>query len=161
MIRVLTPKDAEIWRKLRLEMLSNDPTMFGSTLADVVDQPVAYFQEFLTNVTILGAFDGELIGSIGWHIGRSATTAHSGNVIAAYVQPEARRLGHLGRLIDALISDATGQVVQLELRVVSSNVGAIKAYEAKGFETCGQIPRALCHEGVYSDELHMVRRLDA
>ena len=161
MIRVLTPEDAEIWRKLRLEMLSNDLTMFGSVLSDAIDQPVAYFQEFLSNVTILGAFDAGLIGSIGWYKGRSTTTAHSGTVIAANVQPEARRLGHLGRLVDALILDATDHVVQLELRVVNSNAGAIRAYEAKGFETCGQIPRALCHDGVYSDELHMVRRLDA
>lgn len=51
-------------------------------------------------------------------------------------------------------------VEQITLAVTSSNHAAVGLYQSVGFVQVGRIPRALRVDGLYYDELNMVRMIN-
>ncbi len=49
----------------------------------------------------------------------------------------------------------------LQIKLHARNDRARRFYERHGFKRFGLLPRAVCFDGAYSDDLQMVRMLDA
>lgn len=82
-------------------------------------------------------------------------------VRSMYVTPSARGKGVGRQLMLAAIAEAASWngVEQISLSVTASNHSAIVLYRHVGFVEVGRMPRALRVDGVYHDELSMVRML--
>ena len=90
------------------------------------------------------------------------TDCHRGWVSNFFVLPSWQGRGVADALMDTIVQDATGQVLQLELSVAVDVASRAQAfYQRRGFAIIGTIPRAACHDGIYTDEHLMILHLDA
>ena len=155
-IRQLTTSDVESFCELRLEGLRLSPEAFGSTYEFEKDQPLERYTGWLTNSTVLGAFqNSHLIGTASFTQLSGLKDSHKGLLRAMYVRPTHRRSGAGRQLVQAIIELARQKVELLQLAVVSTNQPALRLYESLGFRQYGLEPRALKHNGLYSDEILM------
>ena len=76
-----------------------------------------------------------------------------------YVRPEARGSGLATALVENLVQYARAAVEQVQLTVVSSNPRARRFYERMGFIEYGLEEKALKYNGIYFDEVLMVKFL--
>ncbi|MFV2003481.1 MAG: N-acetyltransferase family protein [Paracoccaceae bacterium] len=161
-IRRLDVDDLELWKAIRQAALETAPRAFGRTLAGHLALSDAEHARRLTCNVILAAFvAGEIVGSVGWRAIDLVTESHRGKINSVFVQPEFQGRGVSDALMRALLGDATGAVLQLELAVTVGQDRAIAFYRRHGFEIFATIPRALCHDGEFFDEHLMLRYLDA
>ena len=77
-----------------------------------------------------------------------------------YVRPEARGTGLASALVRSLIEHAREHVEQIQLTVVSNNPRARRFYQRMGFSEYGLEKKALKFNGVYFDEILMVKFLN-
>lgn len=166
-IRPLTAADVGAYRELRLLALGTSPTAFGSSLEEEAALPLTAFAARLdgsTGLQLFGACSGdELVGMVG--VGRLAALKerHRAELRSMFVRPEARGAG-VGRqlLVHALaVVERLDGVRQVTLTVTAGNAAARRLYEAHGFTPYGQAPEALFVDGVYYDDVLMVRRIVA
>lgn len=159
--------DAAAFRTLRLHALQESPEAFGSSYEETVAQPLERMAERLRHAPerphdfVLGAFDPDLVGMVGFARETRAKTRHKGSIWGMYVAEHARGRG-VGRvLLERLIAEARAQpgLEAITLLVVSTNEAAKHLYRAHGFATYGTEPRALKLEDRYHDEDLMVLRL--
>lgn len=163
-IHRLCADDALAFQQLRLAALQESPTAFSSSYEEERERPPSQIAQFLSGSAervVLGAFaESGLVGVVG--VGREPAMKqrHIGFIRSMYVAPPSRGQ----RLGTALIGEAL-QVVsewsgleQLTLAVNANNAAAIALYSRAGFVEFGRHPRALCVDGVYHDELLMVRQ---
>lgn len=162
-IRRLTAADWSLFRDIRLEMLSETPAAFGSSFTDWVTRPEAEIRDWLDRMYTLGSFDRRtLVATASLSRAGSDLSRHRAEVIAVYAKPAARGQGITAALMRQIAQDAAkAGILQLELQVAADNAPAIALYTRLGFETFGQIPRAICRGGQFQDDLLMVWRLDA
>jgi ribosomal protein S18 acetylase RimI-like enzyme len=152
----LTLADAESFRELRLEGLRLNPEAFGSTYDFEKDQPLTRYTGWLTNSTVFGAYqNSHLIGTASFTQLSGLKDSHKGLLRAMYVRPAHRRSGAGRQLVQAVIETARQKVEQIQLAVVSDNQPALRLYQTLGFRQYGLEPRALKHNGIYSDEILM------
>lgn len=155
-IRQLTTSDAASFWELRLEGLRLNPEAFGSTYDFEKDQPLERYTGWLTNSTVLGAYqNSQLIGTASFTQLSGRKDSHKGLLRAMYVRPAARRFGAGRQLVQAIIEHARQKVEQLQLTVVSTNQPALRLYQSLGFQQYGLEKNALKHNGLYSDEILM------
>ena len=161
-VRRLTAADWQVFRDIRLEMLSQSPGAFGSTFTDWVTRPEAEIRTWLERMYTLGSFDRRtLVATAALARATSDLSRHRAEVISVYAKPEARGQGIATDLMQQLASDAAAQgIVQLELQVAADNVQAIALYTRLGFRTVGRIPRAVRIKDQFRDDLMMVWALD-
>ena len=109
---------------------------------------------------MLGAFaDDKLIGVVGFVRDGGRKTRHKGFIWGMYVHAEWRGRG-VGRqlMVDALSRiDVMDGLRRVRLSVTTNNVPAKKLYESLGFVVYGEETEALCVEGEYYGEYHLVR----
>jgi len=161
-IRRFDASTIEDFRAIRLAALKEAPEAFGSIHEVEAARPLAVFADRLAGSTVFGAYLGEhVVGMVGVRPQDGLKRQHKGLVWGMFVQPHARRLGAGAALMEALLRSAGGRVEQLTLTVVGGNDAAIALYRRFGFETYGVEPRGLKHATGYSDEVLMVRFLDA
>ena len=161
-MRRLMPGDVALWKEIRLAALEFAPRAFGRTLANFHSQTDADHVARLTDSTVFGAFSGDqIIGSAGWYAIDFVTETHRGKINSVFVRPDWQGRGVADALMDAIEIEATGNVLQLELTVSVGFPRSLGFYQRRGFEITGTTPRALCHDGEFSDEHSMVKRLDA
>lgn len=160
-IRRLTRDDVEAYRAIRLEALTNHPEAFASSAEDFVLRSLEDHAALLEHLVFLGAVtaDGQLVGIMAFDVG-TKREVHRGWLIQVYVQPQMRGTGCAQALLDAIITQARGEVLQLHLSVASHNMPAIRLYQKAGFAIYGTDPRCLLVNGRYIDEHMMVRFLD-
>jgi ribosomal protein S18 acetylase RimI-like enzyme len=85
---------------------------------------------------------------------------HNATIWGVYVCPEWRSLGIAGQLMASCIEWARARRLKLvKLAVVTTNVAAIRSYARYGFRVYGIDPQALQYEGVFYDELLMMREV--
>jgi len=155
-IHQLLTADAATFRELRLEGLRLNPEAFGSTYDFEKDQPLERYSGWLTNSTVFGAFQkSHLIGTASFTQLSGQKDSHKGLLRAMYVRSTHRRTGAGRQLVQAIIEHARQKVEQLQLSVVSTNQPALRLYQSLGFQQYGLEPRALKHNGLYSDEILM------
>ena len=163
-IRILTAKDAALYRELRIEALTLAPDAFGATLEDALKKPLEKTREQLMSdsAVTFGAFvGGRLMGNVTLARNTATKLKHRGSVVAVYVTPSARGRRIAGRLFETLVEYAKSWdgLEQLYLAVVTDNDKAIELYKRAGFEKYGTEHRSMKVDGRYIDEDLMVKFL--
>ena len=166
-IRRLLPPDAAAFLALRLASLRDCPTAFSSSFEEERDTPLATIEARFapgSGRNLFGVFAGDdLAGFVG--VGRedSLKTRHKAFIRGMYVAPAHRGKGLGRQLLEHAMAFSAGMegVRQVLLTVTAGNDTALAMYEALGFSVYGREPRALLVDGVYYDDLHMVRELEA
>lgn len=166
-VRPAGPADAALLRELRLEALANHPAAFAADYAITAAQSVESWAERIADnpvddkgVICIASAGDQLIGMTGLVRGHWPKTRHSGTLWGVYVQPEWRGLHVAEALLDACIAWAQAhEVTVVRLAVVTTNAAAIRCYARCGFAVYGVEPRAIQYDGVFYDELLMVKHL--
>jgi RimJ/RimL family protein N-acetyltransferase len=166
-VRPALPADAERLRGLRIEALADTPEAFAADYAAAVIEPVDAWVERIaknnaqdTGVICVAEIADRLIGMMALSRGHWPKTRHGGMIWGVYVTPVWR--GH--RVAEALVDEcvvwaqAYGVVV-LKLGAVTTNTPAIRCYVRCGFTVYGVEPKVIHHDGVFYDELLMVRHI--
>lgn len=156
-LRRLLPSDVACYRSLRLEGLQRHPDAFGASWEDEVGKPLTWFSERLERCLVLGGFrdDGLLVGTAGLLVPENMKTRHKGTLWGMYVRPDARGTGLAAALVGGVIEKARPLVEEIQLRVVTSNLGAVQLYRRAGFREYGVERRSLKVNGTYHDDLLM------
>jgi ribosomal protein S18 acetylase RimI-like enzyme len=162
-ITVLNETHAEDYWNLRLEMLNQSPSSFGSSYEEALKRqnPIESTKERLTSEGsfTFGCFmENKLVGAVTMVREGASKMKHKGSIYAMYVAPDHRGQG-LGRgLMEAAIKHAkqTKGIEQLMLTVVTTNETAKGLYHSCGFKPYGTEKRALKYIEEYYDEELMV-----
>ncbi|MCA1058766.1 GNAT family N-acetyltransferase [Rossellomorea aquimaris] len=156
---LLNESHAEDYWKLRLEMLKQSPSSFGSSYEEAVNRqnPIETTKERLTTqgISTFGYYTGEkLVGTVTMVREEAMKMNHKASIYAMYVSPLYRGQGLARRLIEAAIEHAkeTEGIEQLLLTVVTTNDTARGLYLSCGFKPYGTEKRALKYNGEYHDE---------
>ena len=163
-IRPLTRADSEAFRALRREMIEREPRAFGESLAEHDATPAEAVARRLDSASadhfVMGAFapGGQLVAVAGFARNLRAKARHKGLIWSVYVQPTWRNQGVARAVLTELIerARAAGGVEKLILTVAADQAPARRLYRSLGFEVFGQEKHALCVDGNYVDEDHMV-----
>ena len=164
-VRKLTEPDAQAWAAIRLKALRDHPLAFGSSVPDTIQPLIDRFLETVSSPessVIFGAFQKDrLVGTTGINRNPGLKERHKAFIWGVYVAPEARRSGIAEQLLRSAIQHARDWlgVEVIQLTVSEFALEAMRLYDKLGFEAWGIEPRALCFEGRYADEVHMVLRL--
>lgn len=160
-IRILGPKDAVIYKEVRLEALQNHPEAFSSSYDEERDFPLKRIESRLNeeHSFTFGTFaENKLIGVVSLILETSNKIKHRANIFAMYVYHEKRKSG-IGRslMLEAIKkAKEIERVEQIYLTVTSSNEPAKKLYQSLGFKTYGIDKKALKVENTYFDDELMV-----
>jgi GNAT superfamily N-acetyltransferase len=164
-VRPTRPEDAPRLRDLRLDSLLRNPEAYGQTYEEAVARPPESWSDWATRgaggprgVTYVADGGAELGAIAALNRPEAPKFRHAAAINAVYVRPAWRGLDLAGVLIDACAAWAAGQGLRaLTLTVVTANAAAVRSYARHGFAVYGLEPDALCHDGVYYDELLMRR----
>jgi RimJ/RimL family protein N-acetyltransferase len=164
MIRQATVEDATALRELRLEALQNRPIAFASDYEEESLYPLSRTEEQLKdqtgNATFVAVVDSTLVGMAGIGQYRHTKEKHNGIIWGVYVQPAWRGKNISGQMIEACINWARDRSIRfVKLGVAAVNASALNSYIRAGFRVYGVEPQVLFYEGVYYDELLMVREI--
>jgi RimJ/RimL family protein N-acetyltransferase len=165
MIRQLRAEDAEVYAALRRAALLDAPLAFASSPEDDSACSVEAVRERLKhgapNSVIVGAFDPELIGTVGLYRDHHIKMAHKIHIWGMYVAPTHRRRGIALKLLNAAIEHARSLpgVDMVRLSVSSTSHIAQRLYERVGFRIWGTEPDSLRHNGQSATEYHMLLQL--
>ncbi|CAB3803038.1 Mycothiol acetyltransferase [Paraburkholderia caffeinitolerans] len=164
-IRTLTENDIDTFHALRLQATIDTPFGIVPTLEEEArwtrEENIARVCE-TDRQAVFGAFDGAaLVGIVGWRREARQKLAHKSHIWGVFVQPAYRRAGIARRLMERAIEHARASgVEQVQLTVGASNPRAQSLYRSLGFAIYGTEPRAMCIDGEYFDEEHMLLMLD-
>jgi ribosomal protein S18 acetylase RimI-like enzyme len=162
-IRRLHPSDAPAYRTLRLRALWEHPEAFTSSYAEDERQPLEVSQRRLADAGKLfwGAFEaGELCGMVGLEREQRAKNRHKGTVVGMYVAAEYAGRGIGRALMNALLTGARHEGLQLLVLTVTEGDGpALRLYERAGFRSFGIEPNAIQVDGHAYAKNHMVLEL--
>jgi RimJ/RimL family protein N-acetyltransferase len=161
-IRQLRPEDAEVYATFRRAALLDTPLAFmASPEDDMACSTDAVRERLKAGGVILGAFDPELIGTLGLYRDQHIKAAHKVHVWGMYVAPEHRQRGVGARLLEAAIQYARslGGISMVRLSVSSAAPAAQRLYERAGFRIWGTEPDSLRHNGKNVIEYHMLLQI--
>jgi ribosomal protein S18 acetylase RimI-like enzyme len=160
LVRQLVPEDADALRMLRLEALELHPEAFGSSHAEESARSVDAFAAWTTGDFIAGGFiDHQLDAMAGLSIPKTAKQMHKGMLWGVYVRGCRRGSGLAEAVMGAVLDHAGTRVEQVHLSVAATNDRAVNLYRRLGFEPYGIERRALMVDGIYIDELLMMKFL--
>lgn len=163
-IRPLTERDAAEYRELRLEALQNHPTAFGMDYEASAAQPDSHWAERLApsddRATFVAEAGGQFVGMAGIFRSSNTKERHAGYIWGVYVRPAWRGQRLADMLVGACLAWAQERGLRLvRLSLTVTNASAIRCYLRCGFSVYGVEPEVIHWDGVYYDELLMVRRL--
>jgi L-amino acid N-acyltransferase YncA len=161
LIRRLTADDAEAFRAIRQEALTETPAAFASTAADFAALSDETIRKLLTDIALFAALrDGEPVGLMGVARHTAGKMAHRGILVMVYIRETERGTGLASALLAAADEHAGASGLrQLELAVTVENTAARAFYRREGFAEVGHIPAGFLHEGREIDEILMMRRI--
>jgi ribosomal protein S18 acetylase RimI-like enzyme len=165
-VRRLGPADAPAYQAMRLAGLQEAPTAFSSSFEDESGTPLATIEaELAPGVrNRFGAFDGAtLVGIVA--VGRESAHKlhHKAFIAAMYVDPACRGKGAGRALMEHAYAFAASLdgVRQVGLGVTAGNAPAVALYESLGFQSYGREPASTFVDGLYHDQILMVRHVQA
>ncbi|MBN2006684.1 MAG: GNAT family N-acetyltransferase [Anaerolineae bacterium] len=166
-IRPALPADGAALRALRIEALERHPEAFAADLAASIADPASVWEARVAQYAdkeagiISAAFAaGQAIGMLGLARSHWPKTGHGANFWGMYVNAGWRGL----RVAEALIREGCDWarahgVIVAKLGVLTSNTPAIRCYVRCGFTVYGVDPQVIAYNGVFYDELLMVKNL--
>jgi len=166
-IRAAGPSDACPLHALRVEALTNNPTVFAADPASTAAEPDALWAERIAGyaqkenglIGVAAAGDA-LVGMAGLAVEHWPKTRHSAFIWGVYVQPAWRGCHVAEAILEECFAWARAHGVELvKLGVVTNNAPAIRCYTRCGFTVYGVDPHTLRYAGVSYDELLMVKIL--
>jgi ribosomal protein S18 acetylase RimI-like enzyme len=150
-------------KEIRLELLQNYPTYFGSSFLEEKSFSDEVWKNRLSKktVTYYGMFDqNKLIGIAVVVKNPRSKMAHSATINSVYVRPAYQHKGVAIKLLNRIFKDAhESNIEQLTLSVVSSNTSAIKLYNELGFVEYGRHPKSIRYEGKYYEQILMIKEV--
>jgi RimJ/RimL family protein N-acetyltransferase len=163
-IREARPDDVENYRELRLTALKESPTSFGADYDQSLTLPPSHWQGRLTideqQCLYFATESDQLVGMTGVFREASPKRSHYAMIWGVYVRPEARGQRLADQMINLCLDWArTHEALYARLSVNASNARAISCYLRCGFRVYGVEPAGILWEGMYYDELLMVRNL--
>jgi ribosomal protein S18 acetylase RimI-like enzyme len=160
-IRVLQHDDWRRWKDLRREAILFCSEAFASSVEEEANLSDQQFQNWIAKNVIFGAFLGDqLIGAAGFFQMELAKERHRGVLFSVYVTPQEQHKGIAYHMVERVIQEAKKHVIQLHLKVVSSNTAAVHLYQRHGFEVYGTELRSLKDGDSFFNEYLMVLRFD-
>lgn len=160
LIRRLSIDDVEIFRRIRLEALSCEPSSFASVHDDWADLPDEEWRSRLSKPVFVAFINGEPVGVMGLSCHRPRKMAHRATLVSVYVRKSERGTGVAADLLATVLDYARSlEIVQLELAVNAENAIAVQFYRRHGFVEVGRVPGGMIDEGREIDDIIMVRRL--
>lgn len=162
-IQQLDASYAEAFRAIRLQALKDSPTAFLSSYKEEKERPLSAFADLLNaspSRTIFAALESsEIVAIVG--LGRESRLhiRHKASINSMFVKPSYRNQGLGKQLLSHTLRFADSQkgLIQITLGVTTSNLAAIWLYESLGFKPFGIELKASLIDGVYYDQMHMIR----
>ncbi len=135
----LVATDWQAYRAIRLAMLQESPSAFGSTHDDAASfDEVLWKQRLTDNAVLLARVGATPAGSVMFSEG-GATDPADGSLFGMWVDPGFRRTGVGRALVVAVVSQARAAGKRrVVLHVVADNTAARRLYEREGFVATGQ-----------------------
>lgn len=153
--RELSKKDYLLYKEIRLELLENNPTSFGSSHEDEAKFDDEKWIERLTknHVHTIGAFKKTKLIGIAVLVQSPRTKMnHIATINSMYVQPSYRNKGIAYGLIQFAEKIALKHGTErLNLSVVTTNTAAHNLYKKIGFIDYGIEPCIIKYNNVYYD----------
>ena len=161
----LQPEDASRMAELRKEALVAAPLAFGSSVDDDRFRSVEAIEQALSqeDAVVFGLLSKEaLVGMVGLYHSTNTKERHKAHIWGMYVKPEARRRGGATHLLNATIEWARHcpEILQVHLSMTNAAPAAHALYHNAGFVEWGREPQALRWQGEFTDEHHLVFRID-
>ncbi|MEH7107444.1 GNAT family N-acetyltransferase [Bacillus sp. JJ1764] len=161
-IRLLDSSDAEVYWKIRLEALQQNPEAFMVSYEEALkrEKPIEQTSHQLAaeeNFTF-GAFDeGNLIGVVTLLLEKQSKIQHRANIFAMYVTPKKRGMGVGKALLTEAINKAKtiNRIEKINLSVTAGNEKAKNLYSSLGFKVYGMEENAIKVNGTYFGDEHM------
>jgi RimJ/RimL family protein N-acetyltransferase len=165
-VKPLTAQDAQAFKALRLNAISDSPAAIWPTYEEEArTTPEAIGERIRQSDTqiVFGAFDGSrLIGIVGLRRQPLVQVAHKAVLWGVLVDPQWRGSGVARMLLERAIAHARDtDVLQINLAVHTENPRAQRLYQSLGFEAYGVERRAVRVADRFYDEQHMTLRLDS
>ncbi|OGO63675.1 MAG: hypothetical protein A2029_06785 [Chloroflexi bacterium RBG_19FT_COMBO_47_9] len=166
-VRFTQSEDCTALLGLRLESLAMHPEAFAADIDKTAADGVGAFEKLIGDNakshagTISIAYAGaELVGLVGITRGHWPKTRHFGVLWGVYVKPTWRGF----HICEAMISEIfdwskENAVSVIYLGVTISATSAIRCYTRCGFKEYGVEPKAIYCNGIYYDQLLMVKQL--
>ncbi len=155
LIRRVAVKDARQFYDLKLKSIQTDPEVFLATMEEMENKTMPEILAWIKHDYIFGAFvRKKLIGTIHLIEQKPEKFKHIGIVGGLYVNPDYRGQGIGRKLTEKLLSYAKKKFYSLQLKVVPTDIAAIKLYESFGFFCWAKEKNALYHKGKYGHQLH-------
>lgn len=157
--RPLIPSEAELWRDLRIEALTEFPTAFLTTVEEAKAVATERIAERLGAGHTFGVFeDAACLGIASLIPLLRAQCAHRAEIGAFFVRRSAHGKGAGDTLLEGVLSHAAklGRW-QTELHVAEDNPHALALYERHGFVRTGRLPNATIVNGQPIHDLFLVR----
>lgn len=154
----LVADDWQVYRAIRLAMLQESPSAFGSTHADAASFDERLWRQRLTDGAVLLARVGDVPAGSAMYSEYGTTDAADANLFGMWVDPAFRRK-RVGRaLLSSVVAFAReAGKRRLLLHVMADNAEAKVFYERAGFAFTGQRPS---HPDDGSAELEMELRIE-
>lgn len=160
-IRKLIESDAEIYRDIRLEMLNDSPSYFGTSYEDSKKENITFFANRIKYGNIYGYFnDDGLMGVVGCYQKEGLKVEHIAGIWGVYVRHQYRGKNIAHRLTEVIISELPKEIELIQVSVTKGNLPAQKTYEKSGFKIWGVEEKALKIKNDYFDVINMVKFLD-
>lgn len=162
-IRELTVDDYELYKKIRLELLMNEPLSFGSSFEEesLFEDKIWKHRLDKENVSTLGAFvDSYLVGLCVIVMNPRSKMRHIATLHSMYVVKEQRGNGIGKELIcnAERIAFEKG-VKRMNLSVVSTNENASNLYIKLGYHQYGLEPDTIYAKNKYHSLVLMTKEL--
>ena len=161
--RFLTTDDVDIFQRMRLRAIKDDPEAFLESYEEIAEKPTWYFKRYFDNGWIAGVFmDGHLKGICGLYRHKGVLIAHKGTVWGVFVATEARGHGFGKQMITLLCNKAKeAGIEQVLLSTNVENTVTVGLYESLGFVAYGVEKHMIKIEDRYIDEVMMIKFLDS
>ncbi|KXF75930.1 acetyltransferase [Paramesorhizobium deserti] len=160
-IRRLSMDEIDVFRCIRLEALSREPSSFASRYEDWDNLPDDEWRQRLNNPVFVAFLNGQPVGIMGLSRHHPSKMVHRATLISVYVRKSQRGTGIAENLLKAVADYARSiGVLQLQLAVSVENPAAMRFYQRQGFIEIGRIPGGFLDDGREIDEIIMVRCLN-
>lgn len=157
-VKLLNKNDYLDYKAIRLEMLWEHPTSFGSSYNDIALKNDNFFKNCITEeeVYIFGTFiNNDLIGVAGLEIPNYEKVKHKGHIFGVYVKTQYQGKLIASKLIELIINFAKDKIMYLELSCETSNFSAYKLYKKFNFEVTAIDKYSIKYENEFYDDYIM------